>query len=106
VPFSKSIHRAGWPRWLVLYFVLAAVCIATVGSSVAITFHLAGEFSASQRIAEQWQARSQQYERITDFAAAADETSSDVFDSGNAPAELAKLDHAVERFRVAVAVAR
>ena len=106
MPFSKSIHRAGWPRWLVLYFVLAAVCIATVGSSVAITFHLAGEFSASQRIAEQWQARSQQYARIADFSAIADQTSSDVFDSGNAPAELAKFDNAVDRFRVELAAAR
>ena len=103
---SKTPGKARRPRWLVLYFVLAAVCIVTVSSSVAITFHLAGEFSASQRNAKEWQARSQRYERIADFAAVADETSSDVFDSGNAPAELAKLDQAVERFRVEVAAAR
>ena len=106
MPFRTSSGSAGLPRWLTLYFVLAAVCIATVASSVAITFHLAGEFSASQTRAKEWQARSQRYEGIADLAAVADETSSDVFDSGNAPAELAKLDHAVERFRVAVAVAR
>jgi signal transduction histidine kinase/CheY-like chemotaxis protein/HPt (histidine-containing phosphotransfer) domain-containing protein len=103
---STSSRNAERPRWLVLYFVLAAVCIATVASSVAITFHLAGEFSASQRNAKEWQARSQRIERIADFAAVADETSSDVFDSGDARAELAKLDHAVERFRVEVAAAR
>ena len=106
MPLSGSPHVAGRPRWLVLYFVLAAVCIGTVTSSVVITFYLSGEFSASQRSAKLWQARSQQYERIADYAALADQTSSDVFDSGNATAELAKLNYAVERFRVEVGVAR
>jgi signal transduction histidine kinase/CheY-like chemotaxis protein/HPt (histidine-containing phosphotransfer) domain-containing protein len=96
----------GRPRWLVLYFVLAAVCIGTIASSVAITFHLAGEFSASQHVTAQWQGRSLQYGRIADFAAIADQTSSDVFDTGDAPKELEKLDSAVDRFRVELAAAR
>jgi hypothetical protein len=103
---SNATRSAGRPRWLVLYFVLAAVSIAIVASSVAITFHLAGVLSASQRLAEQWQARSQQYERLADFADVADQTSNDIFDSGNVHAELARLDNAVTRFRTELSTSR
>ncbi len=89
-----------------LYFLLAAFSLLTVGASVYLGARLLDVYTASVGVNQEWAQRSMRYRALAALAARVNAPGNDVFDSRDALREKMRFDTALSRFKVGMMAAR
>src|SRR5688572_26087971 len=79
------------PRWHLLYFVLAAFDLLTIGVSMQLNHRLMGIYTQSVQMNESWADRMRRYSELGQSASEANAPGNDVFDSRDVKTESARL---------------
>jgi PAS domain S-box-containing protein len=90
------------PRWYLLYFVLAAFDIVTIGAGVLLNYQLTTAYQASIEANRVWAERLDRYRALRDLAQAVNAPGNDVFDSKDVVGESRRLAEARARFEEAM----
>jgi PAS domain S-box-containing protein len=94
------------PRWHLLYFVLAAFDLLTIGVSLSLNHRLMKAHTESLRVNQEWSERRNRLSELGQLAAAVNAPGNDVFDSRDVPAESARMRAALVQFDTALAARR
>ena len=94
------------PRWVFLYFLLAALDLLTVFASLGLNHRLMQTYTESLAVNQQWAARIARYGEIAILAGRVNAPGNDVFDSRDAPGEAARMERALAEFDRALADSR
>src|SRR5258705_6918054 len=109
---NKSLRPCGKvfakrrPRWHLLYFVLAAFDLLTIGLSLGLNRRLMKVHTESVRANQEWSDRRGQLSELGQLAAAVNAPGNDVFDSHDVPAESARMRAALVQFETEMAARR
>jgi two-component system sensor histidine kinase/response regulator len=97
---AKSAEASGSrsKRWHLLYFVLAAFNLLTIGLSFSLINRLLTIHSESVRFNQQWADRLTRYSDLGFLAGVVNTPGNDAFDSLDVPGESAKMKGALQRF--------
>jgi signal transduction histidine kinase/ActR/RegA family two-component response regulator len=113
VPFRSRASRDGpedgaprHARWYLLYYVLAALDIATVLACLALNQVIMHIYTDSVAVNELWQKREESYAGLSLLACEVNAPGNDVFDSHDVPRESARLADALGAFRLQLAALR
>src|ERR1043166_7920490 len=85
-------------RWHLLYFVLAAFNILTIGLSFSLNNRLLAIHGQSVHFNQKWAHRMKQFSDLGTLAGSVNAPGNDVFDSLDAPGESNRMRIALERF--------
>jgi signal transduction histidine kinase len=96
-PESGSGRHA---KWYLLYYVLAALDIATVLACLVLNHLIMQIYTDSVAVNERWQKREDSYAALSRLAHAVNAPGNDVFDSHNVATETARLEAALGEFKV------
>jgi signal transduction histidine kinase/ActR/RegA family two-component response regulator len=90
---------ARWrPKWYLLYYLLAALDVATVLASLTLNHRMVQIYVDSVAMRQEWAVREAQYARLSELARAVNAPGNDVFDSGDVDAESGRLRLALKEF--------
>ena len=85
-------------KWYRVYYALAALDVLTVAASLTLGYFMMQIYVDSVATSQQWARREADYRQLAALARAVNAPGNDVFDSGNAAAESARLRSALARF--------
>jgi signal transduction histidine kinase/DNA-binding response OmpR family regulator len=90
--------KSSRPRWHLIYLLLAAFDICTVGYGLYMNHHLVTRFNESVDQNRLWAEQLQGYTELGRAASAVDAPGNDVFDNHDVPRESARMQIAMGRF--------
>ena len=94
------------PQWHLIYYALAAFDLVTIACSLSLNYQVNSIFQNSTVQNSEWVARSEQYEELSQKAAAVNAPGNDVFDSHDVLAERSRKHLALQEFSVALTLAK
>ena len=94
------------PKWVLLYYLLAALDVATVLVSLTLSHRLVQIHVASVAESQAWEAREAQHVRLAELARAVNAPGNDVFDSRDVDAESKRVRLALIEFDAQLAACR
>jgi signal transduction histidine kinase/ActR/RegA family two-component response regulator len=86
------------PKWYMLYYLLAALDVVAVLSSLTLNQRMMEIYVDSVATSQQWENREERYANLAELARAVNAPGNDVFDSRDVPAESARLRVALSAF--------
>jgi signal transduction histidine kinase/FixJ family two-component response regulator len=95
---AQTPTRAPRPKWLRLYFALAAFDLLTVCLSLYLNHRIMKVYAVSLEVNQRWANRLVVYERIREFAGQVNAPGNDVFDSHDVVRERQRVVIARDRF--------
>ncbi len=105
-PPAPGRRRGAYPKWRYVYFLLAAFDLMTVCAGLYLNHRIMNIYTGSVAANRIWADRVAAYSHLGELAAAVDAPGNDVFDSGNVPAESAKMHAAMADFDLELAADR
>jgi PAS domain S-box-containing protein len=105
-PLAGKRSATSRPRWHLLYFVLAAFDLLTIGVSLSLNHRLMKVHTESVRVNQEWSDRRGLLSELGRLAAAVNAPGNDVFDSHDVPAESGRMRAALVEFDAALAARR
>lgn len=94
------------PRWHILYYILAAFDVVTIGFSLSLNHQILGIYNESIAVHTQWVERSDQYEEISKLAGQVNAPGNDIFDSQDVGKERARKTASLAAYNLAFSTAK
>lgn len=87
------------PKWLYIYYFLAAFDICTVLVSLFVNHQIKNSYIQSIQVNQEWATRLGHYSKLSQLAAKVNAPGNDIFDSQNVPLESKRLQAAFQKFQ-------
>lgn len=94
------------PKWLYIYYILAAFDIFTVLVSLFVNHQIKNTYIQSIQVNQEWTNRLRHYSELSQLAGKVNAPGNDIFDSQNVPTESKRLQVAFQQFQTQVAAIR
>lgn len=95
---DANLTPARFPRWYLVYFLLAAADILTLSVSLILHHRIVEIYRESVSIDHEWSAQFERYVALSLAVARVNAPGNNVFDTGNVDAELKRMTEAYVRF--------
>jgi signal transduction histidine kinase/ActR/RegA family two-component response regulator len=95
---ADPAHARRRPKWYLLYYLLAALDVFAVLSSLTLNHRMMQIYVDSVATSQQWENREERYAELAELARAVNAPGNDVFDSRDVRAESARMRAALGEF--------